>query len=201
MRARVGLRVERDARIVGTFHARRIRAAAQRRRDARRIALDLPRITAVRILRRLPARNAGLREHLLQAGRPELEYLRMRALAVTGRARGLAGRIVDHDGPMHGAHADRRRARNEPGPALLRTPFVRQIAAREADAHALQLRRHRTRRLDERALGIQRVDHLEKQRCRGIDADERRVARIVEVADPHDQHVRAECAGRPRIAK
>ena len=79
---------------------------------------------------------------------------------------------------------------------------VRKIAAVGAhsdlrDAGWRRQRRHGFVRPRE----IERVRDAEEQRRRCIHADERRIASPLEVADPDHQHVRANDAGRPGVAK
>ena len=202
MHVGVGGGAEGDALLSDLPQPQRIGAAAQRRGDLRRVADQRAGVAAVRVLRWLASRDAGLRKHLLQVGRPELVDLHMRVQGVVGRTGRLAAGVVDHQRAVDVVHADRRLAGDKPGPAFLRTPRRGQFATGQADPHALEVGRHVPDRLGHaRALGAQRVDDLEKQRRGGFRPDERGIAAAVEIAHPHHQHVRAEAAGRPRIAE
>src|SRR5258708_945492 len=142
-RVRVGIggRIKCNALLAELLQPHRIDAATQGRRDPRRTANRCTGIAALRVLRRLAARNTRLPEHLLQIGRPELVHLLMRVLARIGWTCRHAALVVDHHRTMHIAYADRRFARDKPGPTALRTPLVRQLAARETDLHAFELGR------------------------------------------------------------
>ncbi len=196
----VRVRRERHGLVADAAGADRVSCGSDRRRDLRRRAAGHVSLTIARRRRPTP-RHAGLREQLQQLGWPELEHFRTRVRRIVRRARLLAGARVDPYASMHLAHANRRNTRDVPGADGLRTFGVRQIARRAADVDTFQSRRLTIRRLDEFPMRADRIDDAEKQRRGRFHADESGIAGAVEVADPHDQHVRAEDARRPRVAE
>src|SRR6185436_8311727 len=102
---------------------------------------------------------------------------------------------------MNQAHANRRNAGDVPSAHRLRALSVGQIARRAADIDALQSRRLTIRRLDELPRRADRVDDAEEQRRGRLNADKCGIAGAIEVSDPHDEHVRAEHPGGPRVAE
>ena len=176
----------------------------QRRGDAWRLAgVDGGLHLAVALgVRWCTAGQAGVDEQALQVGWPELEHLQFAGRRVEGRAGGLAGSAVDHHRAVQVRYADRRHAGDVPGLAGLRAPAVGQLARRGADLDAGQPRR---RPVDWRAHlwqgQRQGVGDAEEQRRGGLDADEGRVRRGVEVAHPHHQHVGSDQAGAPGIVE
>ena len=193
-----GARVERD-RLLRRRPSQCVADAAQRRRDPRAFRRILAR--ARRQRRRRPAGHAGLAEQLQHVGGPELEHLEARAGGVR-RTAGPAGQRIDRDGAVQLADANRRLAGDVPRVHGVRAVSVRQVAALRADRDPADAGRSRQR--CHRFVGarhVERVRDAEKERRRRVDADERRIALALEVADPDDEHVRTDEAGRPRVAE
>ncbi len=171
----------------------RVDGAARGRRDLGRARVRRRAVSARRLRRRLAARQTRLAEETEHVARPVLEHLAARERPVLAD-RAARARVHD-DRAVQGADADRRLAGNEPRRRAIPTVRVRQIDACDVGWE-------RARRLTGiEALPADGVDDMKEHRRGGLDADQRRVAGAVEVADPHDQRVAAEDAHRPRIAK